>query len=96
GEVWGLYDDGWATSEDGNGNTLVPFWPQKEFAEYCAKDGWESYVPECIELDEFIQEWLPGMKKDGNTPSVFWNTIDSAMVEVDVILRDLNNELENY
>ena len=36
GEVWGLYEDGWAMTEDDNGNLLIPFWPKKEFAQYCS------------------------------------------------------------
>ena len=31
-EVWGLFDVGWAISEDDNGNSLMPFWSKKEFA----------------------------------------------------------------
>lgn len=95
-EVWGLYDDGWATTQDGEGNVLIPFWPKKEFAQFCASDEWEAYTPESIELDEFLNEWLPKMKEDRNKPSIFSNNEDSAVVEVDVILKDLNTELENY
>jgi hypothetical protein len=29
-EVWGLYDDGWATAQDDDGNILIPFFPKKE------------------------------------------------------------------
>ncbi|MFD2328955.1 DUF2750 domain-containing protein [Cohnella sp. GCM10020058] len=42
-EVWGLYDDGWAMSSDDNGRLLIPFWPKKEFAEYCAYEDWSNY-----------------------------------------------------
>lgn len=96
GEVWGLYEDGWAMTEDDNGNLLIPFWPKKEFAQYCAAKEWEGYTPEPIELDEFMNEWLPGIKEDGYRPSIFWNGYDSAVMEVEVLLRDLENELENY
>ncbi|MBP7901617.1 MAG: DUF2750 domain-containing protein [Spirochaetes bacterium] len=95
-EVWGLFQDGWATTEDGCGNILVPFWPKKKFAEYCAIEGWECHVPKRIELDKFIDEWLPGMKKDGTRPSIFWNNIDSAVVEINILLNDLTSELDNY
>lgn len=95
-EVWGLFNNGWATTQDDNGNILIPFWPKMEFAKYCAKDEWEDYAPEKIDLDEYIDEWLTGMEGDGNNPSIFWNNIDSVMVEVDTLLKDLNTEFENY
>ena len=28
-EVWGLYDDGWATALDEESNLLIPFFPKK-------------------------------------------------------------------
>lgn len=95
-EVWGLYDDGWATTKDDSGYVLIPFWPKKEFAQYCAIEEWTNYQPKKIELDEFLEEWLPGMKEDGNKPSIFWNNDDAALVDVDILLQDLRNELENY
>ncbi|MDG0793997.1 DUF2750 domain-containing protein [Cohnella ginsengisoli] len=27
--VWGLYEDGWAITEDDKGNRLFPVWPKK-------------------------------------------------------------------
>lgn len=35
------------------------------------------------------------MKKDRVKPSIFPTNEDSVMVEIDILLRDLNNELEN-
>lgn len=95
-EVWGLYNDGWATAKDDGGNTLIPFFPKKEFAEYCAVNEWETFQAEPIDLDQFIEDWLIGMKKDRVSPSIFPTNEDSVVVEIDVLLRDLNNELENY
>lgn len=70
-EVWGLYNNGWATTQDENGNVMIPFWPKKEFAQYFASGEWEGNLPANIELDDFIEEWLPNMKKDGVKPAVF-------------------------
>ncbi|WP_148631141.1 DUF2750 domain-containing protein [Bacillus sp. E214] len=95
-EVWGLYDDGWATAQDDDGNMLIPFFPRKEFAEYCAVNEWNNFKAEPIDLNEFIENWLVGMRKDRVKPSVFPINEDSVMVEIDVLLRDLNSELENY
>lgn len=62
-EVWGLYENGWSVTEDDEGNKLLPFWPNKEFAEYCATDDWEFYSSKNMDLYEFIDEFLPNLKK---------------------------------
>ncbi|QTD40858.1 DUF2750 domain-containing protein [Sporosarcina sp. Te-1] len=95
-EVWALFDDGWAVSEDDNGNTLIPFWPKKEFATLCAVEEWKNYKAEQIDLSEFMQTWLPGMKTDGIKPSIFLNNEDSVVIEIDNLVLDLQEELEKY
>ncbi|PWA08158.1 DUF2750 domain-containing protein [Pueribacillus theae] len=95
-EVWGLYNEGWATAQDNDGNMLIPFFPKKGFAENCAKNEWEGFEAAAIDLYEFIDEWLVGMKKDRVKPSIFPTEEDAALVEIDVLLRDINSELENY
>lgn len=95
-EVWGLYDGGWATADDGEGNMCIPFFPRKEFAQNCAVEEWSSYQPESIDLHEFIEDWLSGMKKDKVKASIFPNNTDTAIVKIDILLRDLNTELEKY
>lgn len=95
-EVWGLYNDGWATSQDDEGNMLIPFFPKKEFAEYCAINEWNVFKATSIDLDEFIDGWLEGMCEDGIKPSIFPTHKDSALVEISVLLKDLRNEIEKY
>ncbi|MEF2293814.1 DUF2750 domain-containing protein, partial [Virgibacillus dokdonensis] len=72
------------------------FWPKKEFANLCAINEWNNYKAKHIELEDFIQEWLPGMKKDGIKPSIFWNNIDSVILDVDKLITDLEEELDKY
>lgn len=95
-EVWGLYEDGWATAQDEEGNMVIPFFPKREFAEHTARNEWEGCKAVAIDLDEFKDEWLVGMKKDNVRPSIFPTDEDAALVEIDVLLKDLNSELENY
>jgi hypothetical protein len=95
-EVWGLYHDGWATALDEEGNTLIPFFPKKEFAESCAKNEWQGYEAKPIHLDDFMEKWLTGMKKDGIKPSIFPTDDDTSVANIEVILNDLEAELENY
>lgn len=49
-----------------------------------------------IDLYEFMNEWLPGMKSDGIKPSIFWNNVDSVVVDTERLKKDLDEELENY
>lgn len=95
-EVWGLYNDGWATAQDEEGNTLIPFFPKEEFAEIYAKNEWSGCKAKPIDLDDFIDKWLIGMERDGVKPSIFPTDDDTAVVNIDVILKDLETELENY
>ncbi|MGG4403439.1 DUF2750 domain-containing protein [Paenibacillus amylolyticus] len=95
-EVWGLYENGWSVTEDDKGNKLLPFWPKKEFAEYCATDGWEIYSSKRMDLYEFIDDFLPNLKKEGFKPSIFLNNADSAVLEVDILIEDLKTGLEKY
>ncbi|OAS14700.1 DUF2750 domain-containing protein [Paenibacillus oryzisoli] len=94
--VWGLYEDGWAVTKDDNGNVLFPIWPKREFAEHCANNDWENYLGESMDLYEFIDDLLPRLKVDGLKPSIFFNNDDSAVLDVDILIRDLKAELEKY
>lgn len=95
-EVWGLYHDGWATAKDDMDRILLPLFPNEIFAEAFAKNEWVAYAPKRIELEDFLDKWIPGMKSDGIKPSVFPTDIDSAVVEVDDLHQSLLAELENY
>ena len=95
-ELWGLYDNGWAISEDDNGNKMIPLWPKKEFAEACAQDEWSNYTPKKINLYDFLDCWLPKMQSDSLIPSIFWNNQDSAVVSIETLKLDINRELDNY
>lgn len=95
-EVWGLFNDGWATSRDEDGTLFIPFFPKKEFAEISAEKEWASYIARSISLDDFIKKWLTGMKKDGIAPSIFPSESAAAAVSIDVLLKDLETEMENY
>jgi hypothetical protein len=63
-QVWGLYaKDGWASASHEAG-AAFPLWPHPEYAKLQAQGQWYDYVPEPIELDVFIGEWLPNMQDD--------------------------------
>ena len=80
--VWGLYGTGWAASIV-NGEEVIPFWPEEEFARICADGEWKGFSAKAILLDNFLLKWLPGMKRDGRRSAVFPN-VDGKAVVVDV------------
>ncbi|MDR7248790.1 hypothetical protein [Bacillus pumilus] len=53
-------------------------------------------VPELIDLDDLIEEWLPGMIADGINPSIFYNPNDSVSIEIQTLKEDIEEELKNY
>nr|WP_111291718.1 DUF2750 domain-containing protein [Bacillus safensis] len=96
-EVWSLSNEkGWVMSEDERGVPQLHFWATKDHAAYCAIDQWEKTVPEMIDLEDFIEEWLPGMIADGINPSIFYNRNDSVSIEIQTLKEDIEEELKNY
>jgi hypothetical protein len=71
GKLWGLFKDGWAMGSDDDGRTAVLFWPEKDFAESYAAEKLEDHRPDSIDLDYFIEKWIPGMNNDKFQVAVF-------------------------
>jgi hypothetical protein len=95
-EVWGLYNNGWALLEN-NGNRVLAFWPEIEFAELCAVDIWKNYTPKKISLEDFQEKWLVGMKKDKTDASIFYTPNEKGIVvSAQQLLDDLNEEVSQY
>jgi hypothetical protein len=95
--VWGLWSEGWALMGDDSGREVVPIWPHAPYAAACAKDDWSGYEPRQIDLSEWMERWLPGMKRDRRLVAVFpIRQGKTATVEPDDLLRDLEEELQRY
>ena len=76
GCVWGLEgDQGWALapSEKYSETEVMPFWSQPEFAQIHCKDEWRDYQPVAVSLEEFLEDWLPGMHNDVYLVGINWN-----------------------
>lgn len=95
-EVWSLKEtDGWATLGIEN-DMFFPIWPKKEFAEICIGDEWKNYYPEKIDLYEFLEDWIEGLKKDNIRITVMWNNGSGIDLDWDILKNDIEMELENY
>lgn len=58
---------------------------------------WENATPELIELNNFIENWVPGLVQDGIYLGVFPNLeLDAIVISAESILPEIKKELENY
>lgn len=66
--VWGLMgaDEDWAICEfnDGEFDAML-LWPDEQGAKACAVGEWAGYKPTAINLQDYLDAWLPAMKEDG-------------------------------
>lgn len=93
-QVCGLKDkNGWITLKDDKGHTATPVWPSYETAKYCQENQWKNTEIESIDLYEFIEYWLQGMKRDKCNVLVFGDT-GGGGISVDA--ERLKAELEEY
>lgn len=60
-------------SEEKPGTDVMPFFSQQKYVEAVCTGEWSGYAAQPIELDDFIDNWLPGMQKDGLLVGVNWN-----------------------
>ena len=91
-QVCGLKDKkGWVTVNDEKGNIAMPIWPSYDFAKYCQENQWKETEIESIDLYEFLEYWLMGMKRDNCKILVFADT-GGGGISVDA--EELKRELE--
>ncbi|RKO80197.1 DUF2750 domain-containing protein [Pectobacterium parmentieri] len=97
--VWTLGDeDGYVTSEDGNGRTYLPLWPAKEYARISAEGNWDGLQLKEISLDEILDELLPQLIEDAVDLAIFMspNEINSPTLTAKNVLKDLLAECAKY
>ena len=94
GEVWGLYQDGWALAKTDDGTLVFPMWPANEYATLCAEFEWDGYDAQAFSLEELIEELLPQLEEDSVLPGVFYTPGDKGITPtVAQLIGDLEDEL---
>jgi hypothetical protein len=79
-QVWSLRQGGgWVLAGDDDGHELVPIWPHEKFALRSATGIWAGCLPEAIELDAWLEHWIPGLEKDGRLIAVFPSPADKGV-----------------
>jgi hypothetical protein len=96
--IWGLQGpDGWAlcASEKYEGSDVMPLWSREDFARVHCVDDWHAYAPIAIELEEFLEDWLPGMHEDVLLVGVNWNLeLEGEEMEPLDLLEEFEQELQ--
>jgi hypothetical protein len=99
-EVWSLHSSGgWVTMGDGAGHKCIPVWPHKRYAESFIRNDWFQAEAKMIELDAWMERWLPGIAHDGMYIAVFpvlGDRQEGVVVPPQDLQRDLQEELEQY
>lgn len=75
-KVWGLKgEDGWAVCEsiEFEETDVLLFFATEEAAAKLCVDEWQAYEPASLTLDEFLQDWLPGMHEDNAMVGIQWD-----------------------
>lgn len=96
--LWVLGDgQGLRTYEDETGNIIFPIWPFKEFAVLCCTGAFADSQAEELQLNAFIEDYIPDFKESGYKLSILPLPSDKgAIVEIDSFRKALQKELDNY
>jgi hypothetical protein len=71
-ELWSLRNqEGWIQGEEDEGRLVFPVWPHARYAQACATGPWQDCRPEVIELDAWLNQWMPAMKTENRLVAVF-------------------------
>ena len=99
GCVWGQQDtsDNWALvgSTENDSIDVMPFWSDQRLAQALCSGDWDIYRPVAIELEEFLDDWLPGMHTDVLMVGVNWNeALEGQEMEPLDLLEEFESELD--
>ena len=94
GCVWGIESqEGFALcpSVDNDERDVMPLWSQPEYAQAHCKDEWENHKPVPISLEEFLDDWCPGMHEDTVLIGPNWNSdLEGDEVEPLDLVEDID------
>jgi hypothetical protein len=74
--VWAIRDaDGFPTSTNASGETAMPFWSSENRARRIIEgvDAYRGFEPVRLELEAFLERWLPGLERDGLVVGLNWS-----------------------
>jgi Protein of unknown function (DUF2750) len=97
GCVWMLDDDDWVLAETDDGTSILPIWPDREYAERCISGDWDKCSAKSLPLEQFLDVLVPSMIEKGIEPGVFFSDEKGAInVQLHELVRDLRSEMKRY
>ena len=79
-ELWILTDEHGCVMLNTEEEDCVPVWPNKEFAQAWATDGWQACQPEAISLNKWFSRWSTGLADDELAIVVFPSQNEQGLV----------------
>jgi len=97
-ELWSLKnDEGFVGMGDDSDNNGIPFWPHPDYARLFITNDWSDCKLEKIDLNDFMEKWLPGMENDKLIVIVFPSpNLKGITVKPFELLSDLKEECKKY
>jgi len=80
-EIWSLRDDEGFVLVSTDDEECMPVWPHPDYAAEWATGGWADCEPFKVDIESWLDRWLPGMEEDGISVAVFPNMEESGVVE---------------
>jgi len=97
-ELWGIAnDDGWCLYADDSGTELLPVWPARAYAHTFCADDFADHAPKAISMDEWLENWLPGLASEGTQVAVFpLLSGQGIVIDPERLADDLKGALKQY
>jgi hypothetical protein len=76
GDVWSISDsEGFPAPKNASGRRAMPFWSKESRAAkiIATVEAYSGFEVEHVPLAKFIQNWLPGLEKDGLLAGINWS-----------------------
>lgn len=80
-EVWSLRDDEGFVLVSTDDEECMPVWPHPDYATEWATGDWADCQAFKVDMEAWLDRWLPGMEEDGISVAVFPNLDESGIIE---------------
>ena len=98
-KLWGLYEvnDGWLLRTSPDNTKYISVWPHPAYANEISKEYYPNYKEKVINIQEFMDDFLPKLKEENIKVGVFPDLNGSCII-IDAIelLEDLRGECDLY
>lgn len=96
-QTWGIEDAGWVLALTKEETEVFQVWPFAEYAAPCCTGEWAGCVPKAIDLDDFMESYLPDFEEKGILVGVFYTPAENGILLTPDEARGLlETELEKY